>query len=55
MKDPLLAPGASTGPGGYDDDGSAYHAPPSLVGGVNGQQYYQKSAARGYPPIADRY
>ncbi|KAF8332129.1 chitin synthase export chaperone [Amanita rubescens] len=55
VKDPLLTPGGHAGPGGYDDDGSAYHAPPSLVGGVNGQQYYQKSAARGYPPIADRY
>jgi hypothetical protein len=55
VKDPLLTPGAPAGAGGYDDDGSAYHVPASLVGGVSGQQYYQKSAARGYPPMADRY
>ncbi|KAK2464866.1 hypothetical protein APHAL10511_002942 [Amanita phalloides] len=55
VKDPLLTPGGPPGPGGYDDDGSAYHAPASLVGGVSGQQYYQKPAARGYPPMADRY
>ncbi|KAF8324401.1 chitin synthase III catalytic subunit-domain-containing protein [Amanita rubescens] len=55
VKDLLLTPGAHAGLGGYDDDGSAYHAPPSLVGGVNGQQYYQKFAAMGYPLVADRY
>ncbi|KAF8621834.1 hypothetical protein AX15_007458 [Amanita polypyramis BW_CC] len=55
VKDPLLVPGGASGPGGYDDDTSAYHAPASLVGGVSGNQLYQKHAARGYPPMADRY
>jgi len=55
VKDPLLSSGGGGTMGGYDDDVSAYHAPASLVGGLTGQQLYQKSAARGYPPTADRY
>jgi len=53
VKDPLLA-----GPGGpeYEEDtASNYHGgPASLVGGVSGQQLYQKGgfAGRGYPPSA---
>ncbi|EKM77066.1 hypothetical protein AGABI1DRAFT_115471 [Agaricus bisporus var. burnettii JB137-S8] len=54
VKDPLLA-----GPGGpeYDEDtASNYHngAPGSLIGGVSGNQLYQKGGfpARGYPPSA---
>lgn len=41
--------GYGPGAGGYaqDDDGSNYHAPASLVGGVSGGQYY---ASHGYPP-----
>ncbi|KAF8628999.1 hypothetical protein AX17_005855 [Amanita inopinata Kibby_2008] len=68
VKDPLLAPGAPGmgGPGAgnmeYDEDTTSnYHAPASLVGGMSGQQLYQKSGgygapvARGYPPTSDRY
>ncbi|KAF7437400.1 Chitin synthase, class 7 [Pleurotus ostreatus] len=64
VKDPLLAGG-----GGMDEEDTAsnYHggAPASLVGGVSGQQLYQKggygggggygAGGRGYPPSAERY
>jgi hypothetical protein len=60
VKDPLLAGGA---PGGLDyseeDTASNYHGgpPASLVGGVSGQQLYQKGGygGRGYPPSSERY
>lgn len=50
-----------------EDTASNYHggAPASLVGGVSGQQLYQKggygggggygTGGRGYPPSAERY
>jgi Chitin synthase export chaperone len=59
VKDPLLAGGA---PGGMDyseeDTASNYHGgpPASLVGGLSGQQLYQKGGyGRGYPPSSERY
>jgi len=58
VKDPLLA----GSPGGLDyeeDTASNYHggAPASLVGGVSGQQLYQKGGygGRAYPPSSERY
>ncbi|KAJ8453860.1 hypothetical protein ONZ45_g14684 [Pleurotus djamor] len=62
VKDPLL-----TGQMDEEDTASNYHgsgAPASLVGGVSGQQLYQKGGyggggggygQRGYPPSAERY
>lgn len=61
VKDPLLVSGVTpvtTGYGGGfggrhegegypDDDGSNYHTPASLVGGVSGGQFY---GSHGYPP-----
>ncbi|TFL06855.1 chitin synthase III catalytic subunit [Pterulicium gracile] len=57
VKDPLLAGSA---PSDYNEEDSAsnYHAAPaSLVGGVSGQQLYQKGGygGRGYPPSSERY
>jgi hypothetical protein len=51
VKDPLLA-GQDSDPY-IEDSASAYQgAPASLVGGINGQQLYQKGygPGRGYPP-----
>ncbi|KAF8649570.1 hypothetical protein AX16_005732 [Volvariella volvacea WC 439] len=60
VKDPLLAnAGAAPGPEYPEEDASQYHgAPGSLVGGISGQQYYQKQGyyggggpgGRAYPP-----
>jgi hypothetical protein len=59
VKDPLLS---GTGAGGTEyneeDVASNYHGgPASLVGGVSGQQLYQKGGygARGYPPSSERF
>ncbi|TFK28441.1 chitin synthase export chaperone [Coprinopsis marcescibilis] len=50
VKDPLL--NASTPMDHSEEDvGSAYHAPPSLVGGVSGNQLY--GGGRRYPPGAN--
>ncbi|TFY68020.1 hypothetical protein EVG20_g3713 [Dentipellis fragilis] len=57
VKDPLLA-GADSGLDYEQDSASNYHgAPASLVGGVSGQQLYQKGGygGRGYPPSSERY
>jgi len=59
VKDPLLAGGNGSGNLDYpeEDAASAYNggAPASLVGGVSGQQLYQKTGfSRAYPP-AERY
>lgn len=59
VKDPLLA-GSGSGGGEYneEDGASNYHGgPASLVGGVSGQQLYQKGGygARGYPPSSERF
>jgi hypothetical protein len=57
VKDPLLAPGGVDY--SEEDTASDYHrgAPASLVGGVSGQQLYQKGGygGRGYPPSSERY
>ena len=51
VKDPLLAGQDAD----YAEDGASnYHgAAGSLVGGISGQQLYQKG--RSYPPSSDRY
>lgn len=58
VKDPLLTGANSTD--FEEDSASNYHgAPASLVGGVSGQQLYQKggyvAGGRGYPPSSERY
>ncbi|KAL0950564.1 hypothetical protein HGRIS_007366 [Hohenbuehelia grisea] len=59
VKDPLLAGGGPAGLDYEEDTASNYHggAPASLVGGVSGQQLYQKGGygGRGYPPSSERY
>jgi len=59
VKDPLLA-GGQNGQDYYEEDtASNYHggAPASLIGGVSGQQLYQKGGygGRAYPPSSERY
>ncbi|KAL5534756.1 CHS7 [Sanghuangporus baumii] len=61
VKDPLLAPG----PDYSEEDTSSYYpggnTPASLVGGVNGQQFYNgrgnggQYGGRVYPPSSERY